>query len=61
MWLGTAALHIAFASVVSRKEFCRATERAYNNLMIYSLLWLNRYSSCFKFAQPRAQTTAVET
>ena len=30
---GTAALHIAFASVVSRKEFCRATERAYNNLM----------------------------
>ena len=30
---GTAALHIAFASVVSRKEFCRATERAYNNLI----------------------------
>ena len=29
---GTAALHIAFASVVSRKEKCRATQRAYNNL-----------------------------
>ena len=29
---GTAALHIAFASVVSRKEFCRATERAYNQM-----------------------------
>ena len=33
VWLGTAALHIAFASVVSRKEFCRATQRAYNNLI----------------------------
>ena len=31
---GTAALHIAFASVVSRKEKCRATQRAYNNLML---------------------------
>ena len=30
---GTAALHIAFASVVSRKELCRVTLRAYNNLM----------------------------
>ena len=30
---GTAALHIAFGSVVSRKELCRVTLRAYNNLM----------------------------
>ena len=34
---GTAALHIAFASVVSRKDLCRATLRAYNNLMLQTL------------------------
>ena len=38
---GTAALHIAFASVVSRKELCRVTLRAYNNLM--RQLW---YEAC---------------